>query len=431
MTPHEIGRVLSQPIRIKHLAVANRLVMGPMAAHVPDKDGGATAQTAAFFEARARGGVGMIIAGGIIATPRSYEEAPFKTALRLDLDKVVPSFRRVADAVHAHGVPIIAEIMPGFGRMGIPGPGRPIISASPINVVIPEDRFPKGIRVPGGRTTPMPMEASVAEIEQYEREMVDAAERAHRANWDGVEVAAHMSYFAASFLSPRTNWRTDQYGGSLENRARLLVNVVTGIRRRISSDFVVGLRITANDYMPDGQGPKGFAALAKQVELAGIDYVALSAGCYETMNMSAPGVDGGLIDSGDAFVFKKMLSVPVLLQGLHDPARAAQAVADGHGDMVMLARPLLADPNYARKVAEGRPNTIIRCNRDNHCIRRLMFNMPVRCTMNSEMGRESRRFKRLPPPKRLVQGAIESLILRATGSARLMSVIGPLMKKFG
>lgn len=428
MAPDQIASILGKPVTVNKLKLANRLVMGPMAANAPNADGSPSEQTIAFFAARARGGIGMIIVGGIIAARRGFEEAPFRPLLRFDVDTFIPQLRRVADAVHAHDVPIIAEIMPGFGRMGVSAPGRPIISASPINVVIPQERFPSGIHVPGGRTTPTPREASVDEIRTYEEEMVAAAGRAQRAGWDGVEVAAHMSYFVASFLSPRTNWRTDEYGGSVENRARMLVNMVAGIRRVAGPDFVVGLRITANDYMPDGQGAEGFAAIARQVEAAGLDYVALSAGCYETMDASAPAVDGGLVDSGDAQIFKRVLSVPVLLQGLHDPQRAARAIAEGHGDLVMLARPLLADPDYARKIVERRPDAIVRCTRENYCMRRMIFKMPVRCSVNPAMGRESRT-SRLPPPGRILRAPLEQLILALTGSRRLMNMIASVMKK--
>lgn len=428
MTPQEIAAVLSQPLKIGSLTLANRMVMGPMAANAPEQDGAPSDQTVAFFEARAKGGVGMIIAGGVVATTRSHAESPFLPVLRLDIEDHLEGFRRVADAVHAHGVPIIAEIMPGFGRMGMPGPGRPIISASPKNVVIPKDRFPSGIVVPADRVTPVPDEATVAEIEAYRREMIDAAERARRAGWDGVEVAAHMSYFAASFLSPRTNWRTDAYGGSIENRARILVETVRGIRERLGRDFVVGLRITINDYMPDGQSVDEFAAIARLVGAEGLDYVALSTGCYETMDKSAPPVDGGMIESGDARVFKQALSVPVLVQGLHDPANAAAAIADGHGDAVMLARPMLADPDYARKATTGRADDIVRCNRDNHCMRRLVMGMPIRCLVNPAMGRESRAPGALPPLKRFVQAPVEEVVLGLTGSPRLMKLAGSMMK---
>lgn len=428
MTSEQVAATLSQPIQIGSRTISNRMVMGPMAVNAPDANGAPSEQTFAFFEARARGGIGMIIVGGATSSRRSWDESPFRPVLRLDEDGDLPGLRRLADTVHAHGVPIIAEMMPGFGRMATPGPDRQVISASPKNVVIPEDQFPDGFLVPGGRTTPMPREATIAEIEEAERSLIECGERMKQLGWDGVEVAAHMSYFAASFLSPRTNWRTDQYGGSVENRARMLVNIVRGIRERVGPDFIIGLRITANDLMPDGQGPTGFAAVAKEVEAAGLDYVALSSGCYETMRQSAPSVDGALVESGDADVFKRTLTVPILLQGLHDPVRAADAIAQGRGDMVMLARQMLADPAYAGKVVAGRTDDIVRCNRENVCMRRMVFNMPVRCPVNPQMGREARA-GRMPPLKRFAQAPIERAVLAATGSKRLMGLAGKLMKK--
>lgn len=429
MTPQQIADVLSQPLKIGPATLRSRLVMGPMAANAPRQDGAPSDQTIAFFEARARGGVGMIIVGGLVATTRSYQEAPFRPLLRMDIDDHLPAFRRLADAVHAHGVPLIAEIMHGFGRMGVPGQDRPIIAASPKNVVIPRDRFPSGILVPVDRVTTVPDEATLDEIKAYERELIEAADRARRSGWDGVEVAAHMSYFASSFLSPRTNWRTDEYGGPTGNRARILVEAVRGVRMRVGKDFIVGLRITSNDHMADGQGVAEFAAIAKLVEAEGLDYVALSTGCYETMDTSAPAVDGGMIDSGDARLFKQALSVPVLIQGLHDPANAAAAIANGHGDAVMLARQLLADPQYAQKAVAGRPADIVRCDRDNRCMRRLVMNMPIRCSVNPAMGRESRARGALPPFRRFFQAPIEKAMLALTGSAALMNAIGSVANR--
>jgi 2,4-dienoyl-CoA reductase (NADPH2) len=418
VTPDQIRQTLAQPIRINGLTLKNRMVMGPMAVVSPTAEGAPSEQTIALFDRRARGGIGMIIVGGVGATRVDPKAGPVMP-LRVDVDTFVPQLRRVADAVHAHGVPIIAEFVPGMGRMDR-APGR-IISASPRNVVVPEDRLPRGFVMPGGFETRTPEEATIAEIEDVERQMIDSAEIVHRAGWDGVEIAAHMSYFAASFISPRSNWRTDRYGGSVENRARMLVNTVRGIRERLGRDFVVGLRITSNDFMPDGQGPAGFAAVAKEVEKAGIDYVALSPGCYEAMNMSMVAVDGQLVDSGDARVFKDLLSVPVLVQGLHDPARAARAIADGNGDLVMLARQMLADPDYPRKVVEGRIDQITRCDRDNQCIRRLMIGLPIRCSVNPEMGRESRAGGR-PPLRRLWEAPKERAMFAIASSRPIMAL---------
>lgn len=429
MTPQDATTVLSQPFELNGVRLKNRVVMGPMAANAPTAEGGPSEQTIAFYEARARGGVGMIIAGGIVATARSYAEAPGKRSLRFEVDTFIPDLRRVADAVHAHGVPIIAEIMPGFGVMGKPGPGRPTISASPRQTVIPEDRFPQGMLVPGGLKTGVPDEASIAEIELYEREMIQSAVHAHEAGWDGVEVAAHMSYFAASFLSPRTNWRTDRYGGAAENRGRMISNIISGIRERLGREFLVGLRIVADDYMPDGQGPAGYAEVARGIAAHGVDYVALVPGCYESMDLNATAKDGILVDDGAARVFRDALSVPVILQGQHDPANGAAAIESGLVDLISVARPMLADPEYAAKATSGRSDEIVRCDRNNLCIRRMVFNMPVRCSVNPGMGREGRKPGALPPLSRLLQAPVESFALALTGSKTLMGIASKLASR--
>ena len=404
------------------------MVMGPMAVTAPDREGRVTDQTVVFFETRARGGVGMIIVGGSIATQRGWDEAPFRPILRMDKDEFLPGLRRLGDAVHALGVPLIAEVSTAFGRMGVPTKDRPLISASPVNVVIPENHFPQGVHVPGGRTTPIPQEATIAEIQAYERETVESSLRVQRAGWDGVELPAHMSYFLSSFLAPRTNRRTDEYGGSVANRARMLVNMTRAIRERAGPDFVIGLRIISSDHVERGLSSDDYAALAREVEAAGLDYVALTMGCYETMDVGLSVRDGTMIENGDTMAFRKALSVPLLVQGLHDPVNAARAIAQGHGDLVALARPLLADPDYPRKVAEGRIGDIVRCDRENLCIRRLMFNMPPRCAVNPRMGRESEPPGSFGGARRLVAVPIEQAVLKLTGSKRVMSIAGRLMQ---
>lgn len=427
MTAGEASQILSQPITINKLTLKNRIVMGPMAATGAHKGGRPSEQTVAFFEARARGGAGMIIVSSGGAT-RAMMETRFQGGIRADTDEFAPELRKIADAVHAHGVPIVAEISPSMGRMATPTPDYPLISASPVNVVMHGSAM--GMPMPGGKMeTAVPREATVAEIEGLEEEMIQTAVRLERLGWDGVEIAAIMSYFLVSFLSPRTNHRTDRYGGSVENRARMIVNIVRGIRERVRPDFVIGLRMTVNEYMPDGEGPEGFVAIAKEIEAAGIDYVALSYGCYESLARTPDAEGANLIDTGDALVFKRELSVPVMVQGLHDPVNAAQAIADGHGDIVLEARQMLADPDYARKVTEGRIGDIVRCDRGGYCMRRMALNMPVRCTVNPRMGREARRPGQLPPLSRMMKAPIEPIMLRLTRSSLFMNMIGLAMKK--
>jgi 2,4-dienoyl-CoA reductase-like NADH-dependent reductase (Old Yellow Enzyme family) len=420
----EPADVLFEPLSINALTIANRIIMGPMAVLAPEADGRPSDQTIAFLCERARGGVGLIILGGTTATRRAGEESPVKGVLRLEEERFVPDLKRLTDAVHACGTPIIAELSAGFGPMAKPSPEWPLIAASPKKIVIRQDQFPKGIKAPGDRVTPTPREATVEEIHRIEHETAETALRCQRAGFDGVEVAAHMSYFLASFLSSTKNERTDEYGGSIENRARILVNIVRLIREQAGASYPIGLRISANEHVDGGQGPEEYAAIAHVVERESLDYVALSDGNYESMYRSAPETDAATVEHGEAQVFRAALSCPLILGATHDPRRAAQLVAEGHADAVMFARPMIADPNYANKVRDAREHEIVRCDRDNVCMRRMIMGMPVRCTVNPRMGRESRAPGERPPIRRIVKAPIERAVLSATGSERLMSLAG-------
>lgn len=417
-------RALFAPITLNKMSVKNRIVMGPMAATSPALDGTPSAQTVAFFEARARGGVGMIIVGGGVATSRAWDECPFHPVLRLDRDDVVSSYRPLVDAVHRHGTKIIYEASASFGRMAKVGPGRPeLISASRSNIVIPEDQFARGMLVPGGIRTTMAREATVEEIEGLEDAMAACALRSRNAGFDGVEIAAHMSYFLASFLTPRSNRRADEYGGSRENRARILVNIVHKMRARVGRDFVIGLRIPCAEHVPGGQGPEEYAQIAALVEHAGIDYVAMVDGCYESMKQSAADEDGTQLKYGEPAIFKRALTVPTLMSNAHDPGLAAKAIGNGEADMTMLARQMLADPEYANKVRAGAVDTIVRCRRDNVCMRRMVMGLPVRCEVNPRMGRESREPGQWPPLGRMIQAPMEHVMLQLTTSRTFMRMV--------
>jgi 2,4-dienoyl-CoA reductase-like NADH-dependent reductase (Old Yellow Enzyme family) len=425
----EPADVLFEPLSINALTIANRIIMGPMAVLATEADGRPSDQTIAFLSERAKGGVGLIILGGTTATRRAGEESPVKGVLRLEEERFLPDLARLTAAVHACGTPIIAELSAGFGPMAKPSPEWPLIAASPKNIVMRADQFPKGIKVPADRATPTPREATLEEIRQIEHELAATALRCKRAGFDGVEVAAHMSYLLASFLSSRKNERTDEYGGSIENRARVLVNIVRLIREQAGPEFPIGLRISANEHVDGGQGPEEYAAIAQVVEREGLDYVALSDGNYESMYRSAPATDAAAVEHGEAQIFRRALSCALILGSTHDPGRAAQLVAEGHADAVMFARQMIADPEYANKLRDGRAHEIVRCDRDNVCMRRMIMGMPVRCTVNPRMGRESRVPGKRPPIQRIMKAPVERAVLSATGSERLMSLAGKAAKK--
>lgn len=410
------GDVLGTPWRIDRLTVRNRFVLSPMAVLQPTPDGRPSEQTIAFLTARARGGVGLIITGGSVCTERGYAEGPFKPLMRFDRDDFVPDLGRMVDAVHDHDVPIVAQIFPSFGAMGVPGEGRPTRAASPKAVHMGAPRLPQGFYIPGGRTMPTPMEITKDEILEVQKLVVDAVRRARSAGFDGVEVAAHMRYLYSSFLSPRTNWRDDSYGGSPQNRARILVDLVRAIRAEVGDDYPVGVRMSPNDHLEDGQGPEGYAELAALIAEEHLGYVALLDGNYESMDHNLPRHSGALLEHGEAQIFRAALpDVPILLSSTYDPEQCAAAVQAGIGDGIMLARQLLADPEFPNKVLQGRLDDIVWCDHENSCLRRLILNVPVRCHKNSATGREA-------GAAATKTNLLQATLVAATGSKSLMGL---------
>ncbi|NLT27161.1 MAG: NADH:flavin oxidoreductase, partial [Microbacteriaceae bacterium] len=255
--------VLSTPWKINGLTIKNRFVLSPMAVLQPTEDGRPSDQSIAFLARRAQGGAGLLMVGGGAATARGVAEAPFQPLMRSDDDRFIPGLKRLVDAVHEYDVPVIHQIFPSFGAMGLPGEGRTTRAASPKPVHMGAPRLPNGFYIPGGRTNPTPVEITKDEIREVQEATVAAVRRCKDAGFDGIELGAHMRYLYSSFLSPRTNWRTDEYGGSAENRARILVDTIRALRAEVGDDYPIGVRMSVNDHLPDGQGPKGYAEVAQ------------------------------------------------------------------------------------------------------------------------------------------------------------------------
>jgi 2,4-dienoyl-CoA reductase-like NADH-dependent reductase (Old Yellow Enzyme family) len=381
---------LFQPIRINGAEIKNRIVMAAMAVGDGSPLGYPTKQTIAFYTARARGGVGLIVLGGCVSTKRAWNETPFGGNYRTDLEEAVPALRELVDAVHALDAKIFLEPMASFGRLGSSKKsGLQPVAPTAERLVIPENAFPDIMTVPGGRVMEMPREITIPEIGALEDEMAQSASIAQRAGFDGIEIAAHMSYLVTSFLSPRTNKRTDIYGGSLENRMRFLRNIVDKSRAVVGLGFPVGVKLICNEHVDGGLTVADTVEIGKALERAGVDYLSLSDGCYETLKYSTPSEDGALLKHGEPQAFKSTLSIPIVVPSVHDPDLAADTITRGNADMIAFGRPLLADPSWANKTREGKVGEILRCDHDDYCILRLMTGMTVRCKLNPAMGRES------------------------------------------
>jgi 2,4-dienoyl-CoA reductase (NADPH2) len=419
MTSDTTTEVLASPLTINKLLIKNRIILGPMAVLRPTQDGRPSEQTIAFLTRRAKGGVGLVIVGGSVACERAWNESPFAPNLRFDKDEFVPDLTRLVAAVHEAGAPVFAQLFPSFGRMGAPRNGARISAASPKTVDFGSGGLPDHLYVPGGRVTPLPLEATVQEIKDLESAVVTSARRAKAAGFDGVEIAAHMCYFYSSFLSPLANKRTDEYGGAAQNRARALRDAVAAVRTEVGPDFPVGIRMSVNDHMPDGQDTGGFAEVAGHIAAGGVDFISLTDGNYESMRANVPSGSGDMLAHGEPQAFRTAVgnSVRLFLSSTPDPRQAAEAIAAGHADATMLARQMLADPDYALKLFEGRTSEIVWCDHANSCMRRLVLNIPVACHKNPEMGREDPGAKASTPTQNLVVWATGNAFLMKTADA--------------
>ncbi|MGO1543462.1 MAG: NADH:flavin oxidoreductase [Gulosibacter sp.] len=410
------AEIVGEPLRINTLELKNRFILGPMAILQPTKDGRPSPQSFAFLKRRAMGGVSLVFVGGSSATERAWNEAPFHPNIRLDKDEFLPDLVELGKSIHQEGAAIFGQLFPSFGRMGVPRNGQWPIAASPVGVTLGKTGFPDGVYVPGGRVTPPPKEATEAEIKELERAVVDAAKRVQAAGWDGVEIAAHMCYFYSSFLSPLANKRTDEYGGSTENRARALRDTVVAVREAVGPEFPVGIRMSVNDHAPGGQDEKGFAEVAAHIASAGVDFFSLTDANYESMGVNVPSTSGNMLTHGEPQAFREALGpdVRLFLSSTPDPDQAAAAISAGHVDATMLARQLLADPDYPNKVIQGRTADIVWAERDNGVMRALMTNIPIVSKVNPELGRED--------PSGLVPTLGQRLFVRATGNRALMTI---------
>jgi len=390
---------LFKPLQINTVEIKNRIIMSPMAVNDAYPAGYIGEQGKAYYAARAKGGVGLIIVGGSLGTKRAWEESPFTGCYRLDNGDSLGNLSELVDLIHAFDTKIFVQLIHGFGRMGSSKrSGKQPISCTAEPLVVPEDMWPEGMKFPGGYVGETPREISIPEIIELEDEFANSALRTVAAGFDGIEIVSMLSYLAASFLSPRVNRRTDMYGGNLQNRMRFLLNTIHKTRDKVGPDFPLGVRLICNEHVEGGLTIDDCVEIAKVLESEGVDYISLMDGCYETMKYSTPSEDGTLLEHGEPQAFKKALKIPIVTNNLHNPDLAESAVAENKTDMVALGRPMLADPEWANKVKEGRVDKIIECDRDNFCIVRLFFGLPVRCKLNPNLGRERYMSEYWQPP---------------------------------
>jgi 2,4-dienoyl-CoA reductase (NADPH2) len=364
---------LLAPLDLGFTTLRNRVLMGSM--HTGLEDGRQHFPAmAAYFAERARGGVGLMVTGGFAPNIEGWAK-PF--AGTLATSAAARRHKTVTDAVHAEGGKIALQIL-HTGRYGY----QPLCVA------------PSRLKSPISPFTPR--ELSARGIERQIRAFVRCAKLARDAGYDGVEVMGSEGYFINQFLVTHTNQRTDDWGGSYENRMRLPVEIVTRVREAVGTDFILIYRLSMLDLIPDGSSWPEVVQLAKAVVNAGTTILNTGIGWHEAR---VPTIATSVPRAAFAGITKAMrdelraagITTPLVTSNrINTPEVGEQVLVDGCADLVSLARPLLADPAFVAKAAAGRAediNTCIACNQA--CLDHTFKNQLASCLVNPRAGQET------------------------------------------
>jgi len=359
--------------KIGEMKLKNRIIMAPMLIGLSEFDGTVGEKFTHFYVERAEGGVALIAVGGICPDNR-YRSHPGQPSL--DDDKYIPGWKKFTEKIKEKEVKVTAQLLhPGRYAPSIIT-GRPPVAPSPI---------------PSKFTGETPRELTVEEILEIEEKFAEAAKRAMVAGFDGVELCASAGYLFSQFLSPATNKRNDEYGGSLENRMRFLIETAKKIKKTTGEGFPLIVRLSAEDYMPGGTTLEETIIVAKALEDIGVDALNITTGWHESprplITREVP--PGGFVYLAEAV--KKAVSIPVIASNrIKYPQLANKIIEEEKADFVAMGRPLIADPRWPQKAYEGRYNEIRPCIACGHCLESLFSGNSIECTVNPRAGKETK-----------------------------------------
>lgn len=376
---------LFSPKKIGTMNVRNRIVMTAMGNHLAAPDGCVSEADIAFYGARAKGGVGLIITECACV---NFSIGKGNCAqLAVDDDKHIPGLKKLADEIHKYDSVIAVQIY---------HPGRQGIAAINGNTTMqaPSATECQAVHQP---THEMTKEEIRETIERF----VKGTKRLQQAGIDAVELHGAHGYLIGEFLSPYTNKRTDEYGGSFENRMRFLDQIIAGIRKECGMNYPIIVRYSADECLSyaghpeEGLKLKDGVEIAKHLEAQGIDAIDVSSGIYETMNTAwePVGFDQGWKINMPAAV-KDAVSIPVIgVSVIREPAYAEQILEEGKLDFIGSARQFFADPEWGNKAKEGKDNDIRKCISCLYCMETLVTAdispIPMSCAINYQAGREN------------------------------------------
>jgi len=376
---------LLKPIEFGSIKLKNRIVMPPMATNLATKDGYVTDILKAHYEERAKGGPGLIIIEYTSIDP-PVDKGVVRQLCCHD-DSYIPGLSELAEMIHGYGIPVAIQFCHS-GRLA----GKRFTGCQPV--------APSALAAPG---RDMPRELSLTEIGEIIEKHAQAAERAQKAGFDGVEIHCAHGYLYHEFLSRASNIREDAYGGSLENRARIILDTVRAVKERVGPDYPVWTRITAKEFNTTGGITlEESRQVGKWLEQAGVVALHVSATCENTratFSMTWPEGDEmgrpsiahpyGYLLPVVAAKIKEVVSVPVIGVGRIDPEAGEKAIAQGQVDMVAIGRALLCDPHLPNKAASGDIDAIRPCFSCNECaLRAIKRDETLTCSFNPSLGRE-------------------------------------------
>lgn len=414
--------MLFSPMKIGNVEIKNRIVMAPMCMGFGQYNGCATETMMDYYEERAKGGVGLIFTE--ITRINDITGASSFGQLGMSHDYQIPALREMADRIHKHNCKIMVELHhPGRQNLGLMIGTVPIcnigskLMGNLYTKILTQAVIPQGKKLQDKHIVPRTVapskcerskmsdsvnrELSANEIKRIICQFIEGAVRVKKAGCDGVELHAAHGYLIQQFLSPNTNKRTDQYGGSFENRMRFLLEIIDGIRSNCGKDFPIVVRLTVDEmYSEIGQNGKGYnleegIKMAKILSDKGIDAIDVSSATYDTFNYwlepttFTPGWRKYL-----ASEVKKVVDIPVIAANLiRSPKQAEMQLEEGTQDFISLGRPLIADPHWPNKVKSGNENLIKRCVCCLYCFESMMKGAYKythgNCSVNPFVGREN------------------------------------------
>ena len=374
---------LFEPGWIGQMKVKNRIVMPPMGSGLGCGDGRVSQRMKEYYEERARGGVGLIIVEAT-CVEGSMGKA-FPDQLLVDNDEFIAGLNELAKVIHKHGAKAAMQIHHA-GRDGKPiRPDLQPVAPSPIA---------------RGKERP-PREITQEEIRDLVNRFALAAERVKKAGFDGVEIHGAHEYLIADFLSPAFNRRHDNYGGSLANRARFLLEVLQVCKEAVGRDFPVWCRINGKEYLKDGLTSKEAQSIAQMTKNSGADAINVSARGYgvNAIHLYAS-FSGHLLPLAEAI--KKVVTVPVLAVGWLTPELGEKILRQRKADFIIMGRRLIADPQLPNKVASGELEDVRPCTRCCYCIDSVRSG-PLLCRVNAGIrGKPEYKLEPAEKPKRIL-----------------------------